>query len=176
MCYICHDGRNLIDNPCGHCSLKVHYNCLISHLIANWSMQEDGYSYKNCSICRRRYPNYIIRDMLSEIDELEQNSPISPNRNLNNYQEEVNVLVNQNNPNINIFKCIKFTFYLFLFVVFIYLALDSMTNLLTYESKKNVNNSTILIDNLYKINTNYVIILSIILILLFTLIFKTFYT
>ena len=114
--------------------------------------------------------------MLSEIDELEQNSPISPNRNLNNYQEEVNVLVNQNNPNINIFKCIKFTFYLFLFVVFIYLALDSMTNLLTYESKKNVNNSTILIDNLYKINTNYVIILSIILILLFTLIFKTFYT
>ena len=94
MCYICHEGRNLIENPCGYCTLYVHYDCLLTHLIANWSMQEEGYSYRNCSICRRRYPNFIINDMFSELDALNPNpqSPVRPVR-------PVRAVVRNNNIN-----------------------------------------------------------------------------
>jgi len=73
ICYICHDEDDLIINPCGNCNIKVHHYCLITNLVANWSMQADGYSYRNCSMCRRRYPSNIIRHVLDMIHELNLN-------------------------------------------------------------------------------------------------------
>ena len=108
ICYICHESNNLINNPCGHCTYKVHYNCLLSHLIANWSMQESGYSFRNCSICRRRYPNFVLRDMFHEIEALEQNSP-SPIRNTNNNERNDDVNLNYTRRN-DALRLIEFIF------------------------------------------------------------------
>ena len=196
ICYICHEGNNygnLIENPCGHCSMKVHYNCLLSHLIANWSMQEDGYSYKNCSVCRRRYPNFIIRDMLAELDALEENQS-SPIRNYenNNYSENINNenpnnnnIINQNfNRNnrqnyqrVSGFKCFE-TLVLFGFLILIFYYSYKMIfdfyfghNYIFYK-----NNNTKMLEIVNNHNNNVISLLIILLILLFLTFIKKIFT
>ena len=191
ICYICHEGSDqytLIENPCGFCSMKVHYNCLISHLIANWSMQEDGYSYKNCSVCRRRYPNFIIRDMLTELDALEENQS-SPIRHYNNNNNADNSIVSQNNLNnirnnenrnniinyqrTNNFKCFE-TLILIVFGVLLFYYGYKM--IFDFHFKNNYiyyrNNNTKLLEIVNEHNNNVVTLLIILLVLLFLRLLK----
>ena len=169
MCYICHEGRNLIENPCGYCTLYVHYDCLLSHLIANWSMQEEGYSYRNCSMCRRRYPNFIINDMFNELDALNPN-PQSPVRTVvrnNNINEERNCIES------NCIKSLILMVQLLVLGLLFYFGIEIMTKTFFDDNYKlSINNSTLFQENTIKINNNIAGTIIIIILLLFLLICK----
>ena len=175
ICYICHEGQNLMENPCGYCTLYVHYDCLLSHLIANWSMQEEGYSYRNCSMCRRRYPNFIINDMFSELDALNPNppSPVRPvrpvvrNNNVNNINQERNCIES------NCIKSLILMVQLLVLGLLFYFGIEITKKMFFDNSYKlSTYNSTLFQENTIKINNNIAGTIIIIILLFFLLICK----
>ena len=172
MCYICHEGRNLIENPCGYCTLYVHYDCLLTHLIANWSMQEEGYSYRNCSMCRRRYPNFIINDMFSELDALNPN-PQSPVRVMERNNNANNISEQRNSFEPNCIKYLIIIVQLFVLGLLFYFGIE-ITKKMFFDNSYQLSmyNSTLFQENTIKITNNIAGTIIIIILLLFLLICK----
>ena len=175
MCYICHEGRNLIEKPCGYCTLYVHYDCLLTHLIANWSMQEEGYSYRNCSICRRRYPNFIINDMFSELDALNPNpqSPVRPVRPVRAVVRNNNINEGRDGVESNCIKYFIIMVQLLVLGLLFYFGIEITTKMFFDDSYKlSMYNSTLFQENTIKINNNIAGTIIIIILLFFLLICK----
>ena len=172
MCYICHESHHLIENPCGNCNLYVHYDCLLSHLIANWGMQEEGYSYRNCSMCRRRYPNFIINDMFSELDALNPN-PQSPVRAVERNNNIYNIREQRNSFEPNCIKYLIIIVQLFILGLLFYFGIE-ITKKMFFDNSYQLSmyNSTLFQENTVKINNNIAGIIIIIILLFFFLICK----